>query len=239
VTYVWHQLQAAWSLIWVSRGYVQNVTVTTLRVAVVATCSALILGLPLGLTLGLGQFRGRRVLHVLANVSLGIPPVIVGIFVLVLTLQGGLLGRLRIAFSLEDVYLAQTLLALPYVVALSAAAVRALPPGLILQARVLGASRLQLSLLALREARIGVIAAVIAALASTLSEVAAVIIVGANVLGADQTLGSGIVNQLDNYDNIPQALALGIVLLALIFVLIGILTVLQQRSRTRLRWRGA
>jgi tungstate transport system permease protein len=239
VTYVWHQLQAAWSLIWVSKGYVQNVTVMTLRVAIVATGSALILGLPVGLALGLGKFRGRRALHVLANVSLGIPPVIVGIFVLVLTLPGGLLGGLRIAFSLEDVYVAQTLLALPYVVALSAAAFRALPPGLTSQARALGASRLQLSVLALKEARIGVIAAVIAALASTLSEVAAVIIVGANVLGADQTLGSGIVNQLDNYDNIPQALALGIVLLALIFVLIGLLTILQQRSRTRLRWRGA
>lgn len=239
MAYIWHQLQAAWPLIWIPHGYVQNVTVTTLRVAVVATGSALILGLPVGLALGLGRFRGRRTLLVLANVSLGIPPVIVGIFVLLLTLEGGVLGGLKIAFSLEDVYLAQTLLALPYVVALSAAAVRSLPPGLIGQARLLGAGRLQLSLLALREARIGVIAAVIAALASTLSEVAAVIIVGANVLGADQTLGSAIVNQLDSYDDIPEALALGMVLLALIFVLIGILTVLQQRSPTRLHWRGA
>jgi tungstate transport system permease protein len=218
---------------------VQSVTVTTLRVAVVSTGSALILGLPVGLALGLGQFRSRRVLNVLANVSLGVPPVLVGIFVLLLTLQGGLLGRLRIDFTLNDVYLAQTLLALPYVVALSAAAFRGLPPGLLSQARLLGAGRFQLSVMALREARIGVIAAVIAALASTLSEVAAVIIVGANVLNADQTLGSAIINQLDDYDNIPEALALGIVLLALIFILIGILTVLQQRAPTRLRWRGA
>jgi tungstate transport system permease protein len=239
VAYIWHQIQAAWPLIWVAHGFVQNVAVTTLRVAFVSTGSALILGLPIGLALGLGQFRGRRVLHLLANISLGIPPVLVGIFVLLLTLQDGVLGGLRIEFTLYDVYLAQTLLALPYVVALSAAAFRGLPPGLLSQARLLGAGRLQLSVLALREARIGVIAAVIAALASTLSEVAAVIIVGANVLGADQTLGSAIVNQLDSYDDIPEALALGMVLLALIFVLIGILTVLQQRSPTRLRWRGA
>jgi tungstate transport system permease protein len=239
VAYIWHQLEAAWPLIWVPHGFVQSVTVTTLRVAVVSTGSALILGLPVGLALGLGQFRSRRVLNVLANVSLGVPPVLVGIFVLLLTLQGGLLGRLRIDFTLNDVYLAQTLLALPYVVALSAAAFRGLPPGLLSQARLLGAGRIQLSVMALREARIGVIAAVIAALASTLSEVAAVIIVGANVLNADQTLGSAIINQLDDYDNIPEALALGIVLLALIFILIGILTVLQQRAPTRLRWRGA
>ena len=80
MAYIWHQLEAAWPLIWVPHGYVQSVTVTTLRVAVVSTGSALILGLPVGLALGLGQFRGRRVLNVLANVSLGVPPVLVGIF---------------------------------------------------------------------------------------------------------------------------------------------------------------
>ena len=239
MAYIWHQLQAAWPLIWVSGGYVQQTTITTLQVALVATGSALILGLPAGLALGLGRFRSRRVLQILANVSLGLPPVLVGVLVLLLLLRGGLFGGLRIVFTLRAIYIAQTLLALPYVIALTPAAIRTLPPGLIEQARALGAGRLQLAMLALREARIGVIAAVIAALASTLSEVAAVIIVGANVLNADQTLGSAIVYQINNTDDIPQALALGIVLMALILVLIGLLTVLQQRSRTRLRWRAA
>jgi tungstate transport system permease protein len=239
VAYIWHQLQAAWPLIWISGGYVQHVALVTIRIALVATFWAVLLGLPAGLALGLGRFRGRRTLHVLANVSLGIPPVLVGIFVMLLLMEGGVFGDLRLLYTLRAVYIAQTLLALPYVVALTAAAVQGLPPGLLAQARTLGAGRTQLAALALREARVGVIAAVIAALASTLTEVAAVIIVGGNVLGADQTLGSAIVDQLDNYDSIPSALALGIVLLALIFVLIGVLTALQQLAPTRLRLRWA
>jgi tungstate transport system permease protein len=156
--------------------------------------------------------------------------VLVGVWVLVLLVPGSVFGGLRIEFTLAGVYVVQTLLALPYIVALTPAAIRALPPGLIAQARALGAGRVQVAALALREARIGVLAAVIAALASALSEVAAVIIVGGNIEGHDQTLGSAIVAQINDFDNIPDALALGIVLLALIAALIGILTVLQQRG---------
>ena len=200
----------------------------TLKVALIATGCALVLGLPAGLALGLGRFPGRRALHILANASLALPPVLVGVLVLLVALPQGPLGGLRIEFTLRGVYVAQTLLALPYVVALSAAAIQWLPPGLLDQARALGAGRTQLALLALREARIGVIAAVIAALGSALSEVAAVIVVGGNIEGRDQTLASAIVAQLGDYDNIPDAIAIGIVLVALILVLVGALTVLQQ-----------
>ncbi len=235
--YIWGQLHAAFPLIWNGNGYLFGATWVTIRVALVATGVALVLGLPAGLALGLGRFRGRRALQILANASLALPPVLGGIFVLVLLLPGGVLGGLRIEFTLRGVYVAQSLLALPYIVALVPAALRGMPDGLIEQARMFGAGRMQLAALAVREARAGVIAAVIAAMASALSEVAAVIIVGANVEGHDQTLGSAIVDQLGNYDSIPEALALGLVLLALIVVLIGVLTALQQFSGARLRWR--
>jgi tungstate transport system permease protein len=156
--------------------------------------------------------------------------VLVGVVVLIFLLPQGLFGGLRIEFTLRGVYVAQTILALPYIVALSAAAIQALPPGLLAQARVLGAGRRQLSLLALREAKIGVIAAVIAALGSALSEVGAVIIVGGNIENYDQTLASAVVAQVSNYADYPNAVAIGLVLLALILVLIGVLTVLQQRT---------
>jgi tungstate transport system permease protein len=231
VGYLWEQLRAAIPLIAQGSGDVLAVTWVTVRVALVSTASALVIGLPIGLTLGLGRFRGRRVLQALANASLALPPVLVGVWVLVLLVPGSVFGGLRIEFTLTGVYVVQTLLALPYIIALTPAAIRALPPGLIAQARALGAGRVQVAALALREARIGMLAAVIAALASALSEVAAVIIVGGNIEGRDQTLGSAIVAQVNDFDNIPDALALGIVLLALIAVLIGILTVLQQRGR--------
>jgi tungstate transport system permease protein len=231
VGYLWEQLRAAVPLIWQGNGYVLTVTWVTVRIALVSTGSALVIGLPIGLALGLGHFRGRRVLQALANASLALPPVLVGVGVLVLLVPNSLFGSLRIEFTLTGVYVAQTVLALPYIVALTPAAIRALPPGLLAQARALGAGRVQIAVLALREARIGVLAAVIAALASALSEVAAVIIVGGNIVNRDQTLGSAIVAQINDFDNIPDALALGLVLLVLIAVLMGALTVLQQRGR--------
>jgi len=228
--YLWDQLRAALPLIIHGNSYILSVTAVTLRVAVVSTACALAIGLPIGLAIGLGRFRGRRALQILANASLALPPVLVGIGVLLLLLPEGAFGSLRIEFTLQAVYVAQTILALPYIVALTPAAIQGLPPGLVNQARALGAGRVQLALLALREARIGVLAAVIAAVGSTLSEVAAVIIVGGNIQNHDQTLASAIVSQVDAFNNVPYALAIGIVLLALILVLIGLLTVLQQRA---------
>ena len=237
--YLWDQLRTAVPMIWASGSGVPEIVWVTVKVALVATCCAFLVGLPAAMALALGSFRGRRTLQILANASMALPPVLVGVGLLIFILPQSALGGLRIEFTLTAVYVAQTILALPYVLALVPAAVRGLPPGLLDQARRFGAGRVQLSLLALREARIGVLAAVIAAFASSVSEVAAVIIVGGNIGGRDQTLASAIVSEIDYVNSIPGALSLGIVLLALILVLIGVLTVLQQRSGARLRWRGA
>ncbi len=231
MAYLWHEVRSAIPLIFSSgNSYILNVLWVTIRVAIVSTALALVIGLPIGLAIGLGRFRGRRALHILANASLALPPVLVGVWVLILLLPQGAFGSLHFAFTLRAVYIAQTILALPYIVALTPAAIQGLPPGLLTQARVLGAGRGQLSLLALREAKIGVMAAVIAALASTISEVGAVVIVGANIQNYDQTLASAVLQQVNDYANYPYAMAIGIVLLALILVLLGALTIIQQRT---------
>jgi tungstate transport system permease protein len=202
----------------------------TLRLALVSTIAATVIGLPFAMMLGLGRFRGRRVLQALANASLALPSVVVGVFVLILLLPGGVLGSLRIEFTLRGVYIAQTLLALPFIVALVPAAIQGLAPGLLHQARALGAGRVQLAVLALREARIGVLAAVIAAFGSAISEVGAVVIVGGNVSGHDQTLGTAVLTQINDDANYPEAVGIGLVLLVLILILMAALTVLQQRA---------
>ena len=93
-------------------------------------------------------------------------------------------------------------------------------------------------MLALREARIGVFAAIIAALGSALSEVGAVVIVGGNIQNYDQTLASAVLQQINDYASYPYALGLGIVLLALVLFLMAGLTLLQQRDAgVRLRFR--
>jgi tungstate transport system permease protein len=226
---LWDELRTAVPLIFHGNPYLLSIIWFTIQVAVVATVIAAVIGLPIGLVIGLGRFRGRRALQILANASLGLPPVIAGLFLFLLFVPRAPLGSLDLLLTKKAVFIAQTVLALPYIVALTAAAIQGLPPGLLAQARVLGARRRQLWLLALREARIGVMAAVIAALGSALSEVGAIVIVGGNVYGFDQTLASAALFDA-NAAEYADAVAIGIVLVVLILILMGGLSVLQQRG---------
>ena len=228
--YVWDQLRGAIPLIVHGDPYIMGLLWVTIRVALVSTGAALVVGLPIGLALGLGRFRGRRTLQILANASLALPSVVVGIGVLLFLLPQGAFGSLRIEFTLTAVYIAQAILALPFIVALTPAAIQGLPPGLLDQARALGAGRIQLGVFALREAKIGVFAAVIAALGATIAEVGAVVIVGGNFQGSDETLASALLEQFNYTAHDPYATAIALVLLALILFLIGTLTVIQQRT---------
>jgi tungstate transport system permease protein len=239
--YVWDQIRGAIPLIVHGDPYIMNLLWVTIRVALISTSIALVIGLPMGVALGIGRFRGRRALQILANASLALPPVVVGVVVLLLILQRGAFGSLHIAFTLRAVYVTQTILALPYIVAFTPAAIQGLAPALLDQARALGAGRLQVAVFALREAKIGVLAATIAALGATISEVGAVVIVGGNIQGHDETLASAMLEQF-NFNNAGDqyAVAIGLVLLALILALIGTLTVIQQRTGgIQLRFRAA
>jgi tungstate transport system permease protein len=238
VSYLWHQISSAVTLIVHGDPYLMGLLWVTVRLLVVSTTAALIIGLPIGVTLGLGRFRGRRALQVLANASLALPPVVVGVVLLIFLLPEGPLGSLRIEFTLKAMYVAQTILALPYIVALTAAAIQGLPPGVVGQARALGAGRIQLAVLALREAKIGVMAAVIAAATSTISEVGAVVIVGGNITNHTESLASALLAEFTFSPDDPRETATALILLALVLVLVGALTVLQQRTgQLRLRFR--
>ena len=241
MAYVWDQIRGAIPLITHGNPYIMGLLWVTIRVAVISTSLALLIGLPIGLALGIGRFRGRRTLQVLANASLALPSVVVGVVVLLLLIQPGAFGSLHLAFTLRAVYIVQTILALPYVIALTPAAIQGLAPGLLDQARALGAGRLQVAAFALREAKIGVLAAVIAALGASISEVGAIVIVGGNIQGHDETLASAMLEQFTfNNANDQYAVAIGLVLLALILALIGTLTVIQQRTGgLQLRFREA
>jgi tungstate transport system permease protein len=202
----------------------------TLRLALWSTLLALAIGLPLGLALGLGRFRGRRVALAFVNAGLGLPPVVVGLVVALLLFRGAPLGGLELLYTLNGVILAQTLLALPLVAALTAAAVQALPGGLLEQARAFGASRAQVAALALREARVGVLAATIAAMGSAFAEVGAVVLVGGNIDGETQTLASAVLVRV-SAGEYGRAIALGTILLGIILLLSAALTLAQQHER--------
>lgn len=225
-------LAEAWDLITAFDPSLVHLVKVTLWVALVSTAIALVLGLPLGLLLGLGRFRGRGVLVAIANAGLGLPPVVVGLVLALLMFPQAPLGRFHLLFTLEGVLIAQTLLALPIIVALSCAAIREIPPGLLAQARAFGAGRRQVSTLAVREARIGIMAATIAAVGSGLSEVGAVVLVGGNIQGVDRTLASAALQAVEA-GHFSEGLAIGILLLGLILLVTAVLTVLQMAGATR------
>jgi len=222
-------IREAWDLIWAHDPYLWHLVKVTLIVAGVSTAVALVLGLPLAVLLGVGRFPGRGVLVTLANAGLGLPPVLVGLVLALLMFPQAPLGRFHLLFTLNGVLIAQTVLALPIIVALSCSALANVSPGLLSQARAFGAGRLQVSGLAMREARVGIMAATIAAVGSGLSEVGAVVLVGGNIDGLDQTLASAALQKVEAA-RFSEALAIGILLLGLIVLVTAALTWVQFGS---------
>jgi tungstate transport system permease protein len=230
MSFLWRGLRQAIDLIVHGDANLVHLIKVTLEVAAVSTGVALVLGLPLGLLIGLGRFRGRRGALVVGNAGLGLPPVLVGLILSLLMFPAAPLGSLHLLFTLKGVYVAQTILALPIIVALTASAVSAIPRGLLDQARAFGADTPQVWALALREARIGVLSAIIAAVGSALSEVGAVVLVGGNIQGSTQTLASAALQEVDA-GHFANGVAIGLILLGLILIVAAALTVLQHRER--------
>jgi tungstate transport system permease protein len=235
VKFLWRGLRQAWQLLIHGDPYLRHVTWVTIEVAAVSTGIALLVGLPVGLLLGLGRFRGRGVGLTLANVGLVLPPVFVGLVLSLLMFPEAPLGRFHLLFTLKGVFVAQTVLALPIVIALTSSAVRAVPIGLLDQARAFDAGTAQIWALALREAKVGVVTGAIAAIGSALSEVGAVVLVGGNVQGVDQTLASAALFEV-NAGNYAGGMAIGILLLGLILIVTAALTFVQHRSGGALRF---
>lgn len=227
--FIWHGVKQAFHLLVQGDDQVYSILWLTLRICVESTAFALAVGLPVGLWLGLGAFRGRRVGQTLFNAGLGLPPVVVGLVVSLLLFRQGPLGGLDLIYTVGGVVLAQTVLSVPIVAALTAASVQAVPAGLRDQARALGASRLRVAALAAREARVGILAATIAAVGSALSEVGAVVLVGGNIQGQTQTLASAVLVRVEQGDY-SRAIALGVILLGLILLVAAGLTFAQQRQ---------
>lgn len=238
MSFLWQGLRQAWHLIVTGDAHLRELTWISVKVAAVSTAISLLIGLPIGVALGLGRFRGRRLGLTLANAGLMLPPVLVGLVLSLLMFPQAPLGRFRLLFTLHGVYVAQTALALPIVVALGSASVQAIPPGLFAQARAFGAATPQIWALALREARIGVLTATIAAVGSALSEVGAVVLVGGNIQGDDQTLASATLQEVQSA-HYANAMAIGIILTGLILIITAALTLAQQRSGRPVRIRAS
>ena len=202
----------------------------TFRVTGIALLLATVVGVPVGAALGLARFPGRRLVTLVLYTGMGLPPVVVGLFVYLMLSRSGPLGGLGWLFTPAAMIAAQTIIAFPLVAALTMSAVDGVDPDLRLQVRALGATRWQLARTVLGEARIGVTAAIVAAFGGIISEVGAVMLVGGNVEGQTRVLTTAIVLYARQGD-FALAMALGLILIALALVANALLLQLQGRSR--------
>lgn len=190
----------------------------TMRVTGLALSLAVLIGLPIGAALGLrDRVPAAGCLMPIVYTGMALPPVVVGLFVYLILSNQGPLGGLDWLFTIRAMVVAQTIIALPLVIGLTLTALRAVDPAIKLQVRSLGATRAQLAWTLLLEARLGVLAAIIAAFGSIISEVGAVMLVGGNIDGQTRVLTTAIVLETRR-GNFALALALGVILLALAFV---------------------
>ena len=189
-----------------------------------------LIGVPLGALAGLARFPGKGLFTMLVYTGMGLPPVVVGLFVYVLLSRSGPLGSLAWLFTPSAMIAAQTVMALPLVVGLTMSAVAAVDPALRQQIFALGATRWQIRWSVLREARVGVTAALVAAFGGIISEVGAVMLVGGNIDGQTRVLTTAIVLYTRQGD-FALAMALGVILIALTFAANGLLLRLQGRLR--------
>ena len=194
-----------------------EVVAMTLRVTGGALLLAMVIGLPLGAALGLSnKIPTGGCLMPIIYTGMGLPPVVVGLFVYLMLSNQGPLGSLDWLFTPRAMIAAQTIIALPLIVGLTLTALRGIDPSVKLQMRSLGATPAQTAWTLIREARLGVLAAVIAAFGGIISEVGAVMLVGGNIEGQTRVLTTAIVLETRR-GNFALALALGIILLALAF----------------------
>jgi len=229
---IWEGILNAVQLLFSNDPEIWQITLLSLRVSGLATIISLVIGLPLGTVLALGRFPGRSFLLSLVNTGMALPPVVVGLVVCIFLWRNGPLGWLGLIYTPAAIVIAQTIIATPVVTGLTAAALQQLDPRLRLQLLGLGASRFQMVLALWWEARLPLLAALMAGFGSVISEVGASMMVGGNIKGQTRVLTTAIVLETSRGE-FARAIALSILLLALAYMVNLTLTWIQQRGAKR------
>jgi tungstate transport system permease protein len=211
---------------------VWEITFLSLKVSGFATLISLLIGLPFGTLLALSKFPGRSVLLTMVNTGMALPPVVVGLAVAMALWRSGPLGALHLIYTPTAIIIAQVIISAPVVTGLSSAAMQALDPQLQMQLLGLGASRTQMVLTIWREARLSLLAALMAGFGSVISEVGASMMVGGNIRHQTRVLTTAIVLET-NKGEFASAIALGIFLLLITFLINFALTWIQQQGAKR------
>ncbi|MGQ9693475.1 MAG: ABC transporter permease [Thermodesulfobacteriota bacterium] len=229
---IWEGIKKAFILLITFDPEVMGITFLSLKVSGTATLISLIIGISIGTAVALTRFPGRRVVVSLINTGMGLPPVVVGLFVTILLWRNGPLGILGILYTPMAMIIAQAIIATPIVMGITLAAIQQLPQKLRLQILALGATRRQMVWILIKEAKLPLLAAVMAGFGGVISEVGASIMVGGNIKGYSRVLTTATVMETSR-GNFDVAIALSIILLLLAYFINLILTQVQQRERPR------
>ena len=211
---------------------VMAITWLSLKVSGTATLISLFIGIGVGTAVALTSFPGRQIVVSLINTGMALPPVVVGLFVTVFLWRNGPFGYLEILYTPTAIIIAQAIIATPIVMGITLAAMQQLPRKLRLQILALGATRFQMVLLLIKEAKLSLMAAVMAGFGGVISEVGASIMVGGNIKGYTRVLTTATVMETSK-GNFDLAMALGLILLLFAFAINLVLTKIQQRERPR------
>jgi tungstate transport system permease protein len=221
-------MRAALRLLLSGDAELYGIIARSLLISGMATLVAMLVGIPLGYALARGRFPGRTLLLGMVNTGMGMPPVVVGLVVWLLLTRSGPFGNLELIYTPQAMIIAQFVIATPLIVGFTAASIQALPAQLPDLLTSLGAGRVQALWILSREARLGLLAAVMAGFGAIVSEVGASMTVGGNLRGSTRVLTTAIVTETGR-GNLPVALALGCLLLSLAFAVNLLLTLVQQR----------
>lgn len=227
---IWEGVVEAIRLLLGGDAELYQIALRSLWVSGLALAIAVVLGVPLGGLVALTSFPGRRLLVAIINTGMAAPPVVVGLLVALFLTRNGPLGQFRLLYSNWAMVIAQVVIALPIVTGLCLAALQQLDIGLRQQISALGANRLQAFFYQLREVRVALLAAVMAAFGGVISEVGAVTMVGGNIAGQTQVLTGAIVQQT-RMGRFAVAIALAVILVSLAFSANFVMTAVQQRGR--------
>jgi len=226
---IWEGIKEAFLLIISGDPEIWAITWLTLQVSGTAIAISLIIGLPLGTWLAMRRFSGRGCLFSFINTGMAFPPVVIGLWVSIFLWRSGPLGNLGLIYTPAAMVIAQTIIAAPIVIGLTIAALQQLNPYLRLQLLGLGASRLQVTFALWREARLPLLAALMAGFGSIISEVGASMMVGGNIKGQTRVLTTAIVLETSK-GQFTIAIALGLILLLIAFLVNYLLTSFQQKG---------
>jgi tungstate transport system permease protein len=232
----WEAIKQAISLLIHGDSFVYEVMWMSIRVAGTATIFGMLVGIPIGTWLAIRRFWGWGAAATVLNVGLMLPPVVVGLFVFLLLSRQGPLGPLSLLYTPTAMIIAEFFIAAPVIAAITMGGVASVPRDVRLQAMGLGASRWQTIWLVLREARVTIISAIVAGFGAAVSEVGAVMMVGGNISigGHNQTgtMTTATMSQV-RQGNYATAMAFGLILIALAFLITYLLTKTQQGVRRR------